>query len=340
MSTLLQRNPATTDIRGQAWHPRAEAVQAMRFIKEAIMSLLPEGGYTETETSIEYPVMYGRCMIRMKPLDGITSDGRLFRERFEAITTLTVPLDDFDDDFYLSVNRLATTGAVVRCPESGAAHIASGVSVAEGDTETLMHLFAPLLVYSSLAQSMSLREPMQKTFGIDLLGDLGDQFGFPGGDEPSRWQPGEFEHAAALMEQAGIFCNAGDNGLTAEFAWDAGAVSAVTGERTSLMRFENDVTHPTAGNGLRFALYLPISADESHLHTLAIELNNVEIYGTDVPPCFGAWAVSPDGRSLVFQGFWPNCMYQPGAVANIAMWCHGRSGLAKQVIERFEAATH
>ena len=38
--------------------------------------------------------------------------------------------------------------------------------------------------------------------------------------------------------------------LTAEFAWEPGAVSSMIGGQTSLLQMNSTITHPTAGNGL------------------------------------------------------------------------------------------
>ena len=54
----------------------------------------------------------------------------------------------------------------------------------------------------------------------------------------------------------------------------------------------------------------------------------------DVPPAFGAWAYLPKLKSVAYTGFWPNCMYIPAVVGNIAAWCHMRHRTARQVIAR------
>lgn len=339
MSISLQHD-IHRDAAAEDWKLRPEAEQAVQAIKGAVDTLLPEGGLVETATSVQFPVLYGKCTIRVRPLDIYTYDGSRLTERFDVLTTLTSPLDDLTDEFYMAANRYATTGTIVRSPESDLPVIASGASLREGDEQALRQLFVPTLLYSSLVQSFSVQAAMRAVFGTDLLGDLADRFAMPGQDEPSYWQKHDFESAASLLDSIGVYCNASETGLTAEFGWEPGTVSAMAGDRTSLMQFDNSAAHPTAGNGLWFALYLPIFAEEVRLNALAVELNNVEIFLPDVPPCFGAWAVSPDGKSLVYQAFWPNCMYQPGTVANIAVWCKGRSALAKRVIEQSEAVVH
>jgi hypothetical protein len=109
-------------------------------------------------------------------------------------------------------------------------------------------------------------------------------------------------------------------------------VSAIAGDRTSLLQFNSEVTHPTAGNGLAFRLVLPVSAKDVELFALADTLNELEISGIDIPPSFGAWAFLPQFNGVAYTGFWPNCMYVLGTVGSIAAWCRTRSRFARQVI--------
>ena len=56
------------------------------------------------------------------------------------------------------------------------------------------------------------------------------------------------------------------------------------------------------------------------------------VAGNDVPPAFGTWAIVSHLSSVGYIGFWPNCMYRAGTVANIAVWCKIRSEVARQEI--------
>jgi hypothetical protein len=57
-----------------------------------------------------------------------------------------------------------------------------------------------------------------------------------------------------------------------------------------------------------------------------------ETTGVDIPPFFGAWGSRLDNGTVSYTGFWPNCMYKRGTVANIASWCRVRSNIARQAI--------
>ena len=173
---------------------------------------------------------------------------------------------------------------------------------------------------------------MRNRFEIDFLGEKSEIIGTPGFDEPSRWSAEEFAWAEEKLREGGVYCNASASALTAEFAWEPGAVSAMTGDQTSLLQMNSTIRHPTAGNGLVFRLVLPVSGDEEELVRQATKLNLLEIDGIDMPPGFGAWAVLPQFQGIGYTGFWPNCIYQPGTAAAIAAWCCSRNRLAQRVL--------
>ena len=310
---------------------RPEALQAIQLIHQELDTWDPEAEVELTPTSASFPVLYGRCTISASPLNIDTYDGLRLSEQLQARTELSYVIDDFDDGFFSLANEYATTGAALRCPETGRAVLISRVSVFEDDAESLKTFYTPMLYWSSLAQSFSIQQAMRSRFEIDFLGEKSGLIGTPGCDEPSRWQAEEFAWAEEKLRAIGVYCNASESGLTAEFAWEPGAVSAMTGDQTSLLQFDNSVTHPTAGNGLAFRLVLPISGSAEELAVQANKLNLLEIDGIDIPPGFGAWSVLPRFHGVGYTGFWPNCMFQPGTVANIASWCFTRSQIAQRV---------
>ena len=330
MTIITQQEALNSESNKPSWQPRPEATEAIREIKAQISGWFPESEYSETETSIEFPVLFGQCTVRVLPVELDTFDGLRISERLEARTVLSYVLDDFEDGFFNVANLMATTGAAMRCPDSGQMVLASGVSVFEQDTEALKSLYVPMIVWSSLAQSLSIQQALRQTIGIDFLGEKGDKIGLRSCDEPPFWQIDEFAHAATMLRSAGIFCNASNTGLTAEFPWEEGAVSALSGGHTSLLVLNTTERHPTAGNGLHYRLQLPVSASPARLEGMAQSLNVLEMTGIDMPPSFGAWAVRESDNILSYVGFWPNCIYLPGTAFNIAGWCMSRSRIARQ----------
>lgn len=311
---------------------RPEALQAVQTIHDGVKSWVPESEYTLTENAAEFPVLFGRCTVSVTPLGIDTWDGYRLSERLEARTELSCVIDDFETPFFRLANAFATTGTVLRCPESDRAVIVSGVNVFEQDVEALHGFYVPTLLWSSLVQSFSVQQALRETFGTDLIGEKSEEIGMPGCDAPSYWRPEDFAGAEEMLRDNGIYSNASETGLTAEFPWEPGAVSTMLGNSTSLLQFNSEVMHPTAGNGLAFRLLLPVSPKDVELFALADTLSELETSGIDIPPGFGAWAFLPQFNGVGYTGFWPNCMYVPGTVGNIAAWCRTRSQFARQVI--------
>jgi hypothetical protein len=225
---------------------------------------------------------------------------------------------------------MATTGAIVIDPDEGNAALVSSLPIFEVDTEALEDLYTPIVANSALVHLYGPLAAAQ--FYMDASAMEPSDTGIPAWDQPSYWDFDEFDYAANMMRQAGIYCNAGESGLTAEFPWEEGACSAVLGDSTSLLQLQADMPHPVAGNGLFFKLDLPMTLDRKQLAEFANYLNVIEAKGVDTPPFFGAWCSQLDNGTLTYAGFWPNCMYKRGTAANIAFWCGVRSRIARQAI--------
>lgn len=138
--------------------------------------------------------------------------------------------------------------------------------------------------------------------------------------------------AKDMLRSNGVYSSASETSLTVELPWELGAMSALVNDNTCLLQFDSGARHPTAGNGLAFRLVLPTSDETKDINFVQNTLNEMELGGIDMPPSFGAWAALPQFNSVGYVGFWPNCMYRPGTVANIASWCALRSRIARQVI--------
>jgi hypothetical protein len=67
MSTSLQRN--TVDDQPRADELRPEALRVVETLHETIKSWAPESEYNLTETSAEFPVLFGRCTLSVSPLN-------------------------------------------------------------------------------------------------------------------------------------------------------------------------------------------------------------------------------------------------------------------------------
>jgi hypothetical protein len=236
----------------------------------------------------------------------------------------------FDECLYSIINLFATTGAIVR-GEDGKDAVVSRLPVFEGEDDALTRLYAPLVAHGTLFQLLG---PLCGFYHFNGQKEevAAANIAIPGWDEPSRWGAWEFASAEERLSQIGAFANAGAAALTVEFPWEQEAVSAITGDRTSLLRVLADVTHPSAGNGLYHRLDLPLTFGDKEARQCAVKLNRMEAEGIDTPPFFGAWCSIPKSGTVSFVGFWPNFIYEPGTVSNIAVWSWAISRFASQVL--------
>jgi hypothetical protein len=204
MSTSAERSPAPEQ--AQPGELRPEAIAAVNTIHETIKSWAPESEYTLTDNAAEFPVLFGRCTVSVTPLGVDTWDGYSLSERIEARTELSYVIDDFEE---------------------------------RQDVEALHRFYVPTLLWSSVVQSFAVQQALRVTFGTDLLGEQSEQIGMPGCDEPTRWRPEDFAWAKELLRENEIYSNASETGLTAEFPWEPGAVSAIAGDITCLLQLNS-----------------------------------------------------------------------------------------------------
>jgi hypothetical protein len=317
----------TTTSHEDDWQPRPELLQAMHMI-----ATITEGDDTAviTDRAITFNHLAQRTSIIASEVNLVAIDGQRISERIDIRTPLPEVFSEMTDEQIALANTLATTGAIVRDPDEGGTVLVSSLPVFEVDTVALKDLYTRMVANGALMQILGpiaaaqyMNEPRDDEPVYDTI---------PGWGSPSYWDESEFMYAEAMLRRAGVYCNAGKSGLTAEFAWDEGASSAMLGDCTSLMRFQTDMPHPVAGNGLFFKLDLPITLDREQLAECANYLNVYEAKGIDTPPFFGAWCSKLDNGTLSFAGFWPNCMYQKGTVVSIASWCRARSRIVRQAI--------
>jgi len=308
------------------WQPRPAVRDAMQRI--ATIAVDDHTAFI-SDRSITIRNHRERTTISVEPVNADTWDGLRIAECITIRTPLTT-FKIFDEKYYSIINVFATTGAIVRDAD-GQDVVITRLPVFEDDDQALADLYTPLIANAALVQVIG------PQCGMHHFRGARDEFtsegiALPGWDEPSRWGSREFEAASEALRQRGAFANAGENGLTVEFPWEPGAMSALLGHRTSLLRIRADQSHPATGNGLFYRLDLPLSLTNDEAQQCAARLNRTEITAVDVPPFFGAWGVKPKSGTLSFGGFWPNVMYRPGTVSNIAFWTWARSQFARAAL--------
>ena len=325
MSTSIQHTIPANHV-ADDWQPRPALAEALRRI-----ATIAQGDETAVFGDREISFQNGgeRTTISAAPINVDTVDGL----RITDIITIHTPLTSFklfDEKHYAFINIFATTGAIVRDAD-GEDAIVSKLPLFESDDEALADLYTPLIADAARLQVIG---PYCGFYHADGRKEEYDAatLALPYWDEPSYWGADEFECTAERLRHSGTFANAGTTGLTVEFPWEQGAVSAIAGDSTSLLEICADVPHPAAGNGLFYRLRLPLNLSDDEARSLAARLNRAELEGVDTPPFFGAWCTLPESGTLSFTGFWPNLLYRPGTATNIAFWSWARSRFARQVI--------
>lgn len=325
MSTSVEQRTQSDDAES-GWQPRAALREAMQRIATIAAD---DPTAVVSDRSMTFENAGERTTISAAPIGVDTIDG----QRIEEIITIRTPLTAFkmiDEKDYSLINIFALTGAVVRDAD-GEDLVISRLPLFRGDEEALECLYTRLIADAARLQ------PLGPLAGLYQFEGRGQEYGaawlgIPCWNEPSYWGRDEFECAANLLSAQGTCANAGNTGITAEFPWEQGAVSAVAGDRTSLLQIGTDQPHPLAGNGLFYRLSLPANFSDEEARASAAKLNRAELEAFDAPPFFGAWCAVPQSGTVSFVGFWPNLLYQPGTVANIAFWSMARNRFAKQTL--------
>jgi hypothetical protein len=326
MNTTIQARPGAASGRTADWQPRPALREAMQRIATIAVD---DTTAVISDRSITFQNFAEQTTISAEPMNVATIDG------FEISETITIrtPLTSFkffDEEHYSSFNIFATTGAIVR-DSDGNDVVFSKLTLFEGDDDALAERYTPLIANAAQLQLIG---PLCGMYHIREGKEDYDaeSVALPGWSEPSYWTSEEFSYAKETLRARGSYANASTVGLTAEFPWEPGAVSAIAGDCTSLLQVRADQPHPSAGNGLFYRLDLPTRFSDDEAREWAARLNRAELEGIDIPPFFGAWCTMPRTGTVSFAGFWPNLLYKPGTVANIAFWSWARSRFAKQVL--------
>lgn len=308
----------------------------MRAVMESLSGFFSDA-YASTETGdtwLSFDNTIGRTTIFATPIDFKTPDGYHLLDRLVIKTVLPEGVWQMSDSQICQANTLATTGALMIDPDTKELVIISTATLLDGgdDDDSLPRLYVPLVASAAVFHPYGL-------VSMDSFrdSDTGAPYEFEMSNDPSRWGQADFESAEMALRQCGVFSNAGSTGLTAEFPWDDGGVSWVSGDETSLMTFQSDMRHPHLGSGLFFKLELPDAYFEEELVELVHYLNWLEVTGADVPPFFGAWCSQIKTGRIAYVGFLPNLACWPGSVSHISGWLKIRARTARATIGNFMA---
>jgi hypothetical protein len=288
-------------------------------------------GVAIEKRKIRFPAGQSETVLEVTPVHLQTPDGL---EVSEVITVSTAVLEadvSFSDIQITAVNRFAALSASVRDEKDGTLRIVSRLSAYKGD-EAAWELYSPLLASTAVLQGETFAKSLGQVVGLPQ-----EPLVIPQMDQPSRWRIDDFDAAIEPLKKNGIFANAGETGLTAEFPLEPGAFSAMLGDKTSLLTFQTDMPHPALGNGLFVKLELPMQFPMEELSQIANKLNWVELESIDAVPFVGAWTASLGTNTLAHVCFWPNFMYRKGLILNLCFWMGHRNRHVRAFVENFLA---
>lgn len=216
-----------------------------------------------------------------------------------------------------TMNAMATTAALTIDEDK----IYLGSRLTLFASEDAWNVQAPLVLFSIVGGADSLLGAIRKT----LTGQSSDE-------SESAWTERDLAQVEQYLSRVCV-CTTGGLGLSAEFALQDNAVSAIAGDRnTALWRILGDQPHPEVGGGLFCQLQLPHQfQQESRLAAILAHLNQVEMSTYDLPPHFGAWCRSESGNSPTYVSFLPNALHEtPGIAVNMSVWAMFRAQWASR----------
>jgi hypothetical protein len=285
-------------------------------------------GVAHIENGLAFAKGDWNTVISFEERHASTRDGKKLTGILSIKTDLGDGSDIYSDDGLLLLNPMATLGAIVKEPETGRTFIGSRLTLYEGD-ETRWGFLAPLAGCTALLQLDTFAAVFRQAFGIKEHTPF---ITLPRSAEPSLWAAADYSQAALILRDPGVFANASPEGLTAEFEWEPGAVTAIKGDRTSLLMITSDEPHPALGNGLLCRLHLPLRLPDGEALKIANDLNLFELNAADAPPLLGAWCCDTDLSGLVHVAFWPNFMHYPATILHMTQWMMKRNHIVRSYL--------
>ena len=249
-----------------------------------------------------------------------TFDGLKIKRCFSAITHFPF----LDPVFVGTINNFSAMSSLIVNKDDKTNKFVSRFFEYEGET-----VHEKFLLPSLLTTAIS-NERMLQMLTKKIVSKI-DEKSIDYDESESRWaQTNEFEETQSILDTK-FACNASKSGITIEFPWEDGAVSAMMGHKTALFQIMTDSNqHPYFGSGLFCKLTLPVKAKDKV--ELANLLNTHEFSLQDAPPFIGSWCTGGADTHMVFVSFFPNNIYHPKIVLSIIMWMNFRTKIAKSFL--------
>jgi hypothetical protein len=294
-----------------------ETIDAL--LKSANIVTRPEG------SSLTFKGFIGETRIEIVSSRLRTAAGLEVSEIIRIESLLEKMQVTWDDGLLCAVNMVASNGAL-SVDEDGKLRIKSRISVFSGEPPEVVNVYVGIIFLGAMIHTNAVQAYLVDAWRLPV------SKGSPPPDSSldGVWNPASFARATSMLREAGVFSNGDKDSLTAEFAWDPGAVSAVENlfkrwrKRTSLLQISCE-EHPSLGKGLFCRLDLPLNLSDAEAFKLAIKLNEMESAAQDWPPFLGAWTSKPKSGSPTFVSFWPNFLSKAISLELIASWHAARA---------------
>ena len=222
------------------------------------------------------------------------------------------------DEVLAAANMLATVAAAVR-DDDGAVRAVTILPVPRDLEEEVFAEDSRLILGTVMMQSASFHHALRTMAGVEDPSGLS-----PEAEAPSRWVAEDFQKAADLV--GGTFRVRVD-GTSLVFDTPFGEDDA----HNALVAI-HAARHMVFGNGLRFALALPMHVPADRAATLCRVLNSSEVEEGCGAPLIGAWAIGPQ-ETVIHTGFISNMLYDPTLIARLPYWLGIRARWASAFVE-------
>jgi CheY-like chemotaxis protein len=281
-------------------------------------------------SSLTFKGLIGETRIEISPIDFRKAAGLDISEIIRIESQLEKMPVTWNEGLLCAVN-MAASNCALTVDSDARLRIKIKISVFSEEPREVVDVYIGIIFLGAMIHTNALQASMVDAFRMPIskAGPL------PDSHVDGVWAPVAFERTVSLMRRGGVFSNGDDCGLTAEFPWDLGAVSAIDNllgkrrKRTSMLRIEC-MEHPNLGKGLFCRLDLPLNLSDAEAFKLAIELNKMECTAADWPPFLGAWTSKPGSGRPTYVSFWPNCFSKVVSLELISTWHAAR---AKRVPE-------
>jgi CheY-like chemotaxis protein len=306
----MAKNPASTLISLQTIDALLKSANAVTRIEE---------------NSLMFKGFIGETRIEISPSGLRTGDGLEVSEIIRIESLLEKVPVTWDDGLLCAVNMVASNGALT-VDADGKLRIKSRISLFSGEPREVLDVYIGIIFLGAMIHTNAVQAYLVDAWRLPVSKGAPP----PDSSVDGVWKPASFARAASMLREAGVFSNGDKDGLTAEFAWDPGAVSAVENllkrsqKRTSLLRISCE-EHPSLGKGLFCRLELPLNLSDAEAFKLAIKLNEMESAAQDWPPFLGAWTSKPKSGRPTFVSFWPNFLSKAISLELITSWHAARA---------------